>query len=311
MNLNYFKTFFYTAKLGSITNAAEALDITQPAASRQIQELQNSYSLMMFEKVGKKMVLTDAGKILYSIAEKLIDIEEEAERAIKDYKSQKSGKIRITATESFGNYYLPEMIFLFNRMFPEIQISISFADPEEIHKNIVTMKSDIGFTSRLLESSEIHSRTIIEDKYILAVPPGSELSDLIYFQPDDIKNKKFITRQRETEDRKQFESYLSENNIEANIVCEVSSYYSVKEFVKKGIGIAIVPKNAVNDDIEEGSLIAIPEKDNALIREYFMINHQDKYFNKGLHVFREIALKWADFYSKGLLDNSKWDNFNI
>ena len=311
MNLNYFKTFYYTAKLGSITNAAEALNITQPAASRQIQELQNSYDLMMFDKVGKKMVLTDAGKILYSIAEKLIDIEDEAERAIKDYKNQKSGRIRIVATESFGNYYLPEMVFLFSRMFPEIQLSIEFANPEEIHKNILLMKSDIGFTSRLIDNSEIQSTTIVQDKYILAVPPGSELSDLIYFKPDDIKNRKFVTRQKGTEDRNQFDMYLLENSIEANIVCEVSSYYSVKEFVKKGIGISIIPKNAVNKEIEEGLLIAVPEKDNKLIRDYFMINHQNKYFNKGLHVFREIALKWADFYSKGLLDNSKWDNFNI
>ena len=311
MNLNYFKTFYYTAKLGSITNAAEALNITQPAASRQIQELQNSYDLMMFDKVGKKMVLTDAGRILYSIAEKLIDIEDEAERAIKDYKNQKSGRIRISATESFGNYYLPEMVFLFSRMFPEIQLSIGFLNPEDIHKNIILMKSDIGFTSRLLESTEIRSTNIVKDKYILAVPPGSELSDLIYFKPSDIKNRKFVARQKGTEDRNQFDRYLEENSIEADIICEVSSYYSVKEYIKKGIGIAIVPKNAVNNEIEDGSLIAIPEKDNNLIRDYYMISHKDKYFNKGLHVFREIALKWADFYSKGLLDNSKWDNFSI
>ena len=311
MNLNYFKTFYYTAKLGSITNAAEALNITQPAASRQIQEFQNSYDLMIFDKVGKKMVLTDAGKILFSIAEKLVDIEDEAERAIKDYKNQKSGKIRITATESFGNYYLPEMVFLFSRMFPEIQLSIDFANPEEIHKNILLMKSDIGFTSRLIEHSDISSTTIVKDKYILAVPPDSELSDLIYFQPEEIKNKKFIARQKGTEDRNQFDLYLKKNNIEANIACEVSSYFSVKEYIKKGIGIAIIPKNAVNDEIADGSLIAVPEKDNSLIRDYFMINHKDKYFNKALHVFREIALKWADFYSKGLLDNSKWDDFSI
>ncbi len=133
----------------------------------------------------------------------------------------------------------------------------------------------------------------------------------MYFTPNDIKNRKFVVRQKGTEDRKQFEQYFSDNEIDSSIVCEVSSYYSVKEFVKKGLGIAIVPKNALNDDLEDGSLTAIPEKDNNLIREYYMINHQDKYFNKGLHVFKEIALKWADFYSKGLLDNSKWDNFNI
>ena len=311
MNLNYFKTFYYTAKLGSITNAAASLEITQPAASRQIQELQNKYKIKLFDKVGKKFVITDTGKILFSLAEKMIEIETEIDKSIKDYLNQKSGKIRIIATESFGNYYLTEMIFLFNRMFPEIQISIEFADTKEIQKNILLMKSDIGFTSHLYENKEINFTKIIEDKYILAAPPESDFSDLLYFQPENINKKKFIARQHGTEDRALFESYLIEKNIEVDIICEVSSYYSVKEFVKKGMGYALIPKNAVSKEIEEGSLLAIPEKNNALIRDYFMINHQDKFFNKGLHVFREIALKWANFYSKGLLDNSKWDNYQV
>ncbi len=311
MNLNYFKTFYYTAKLGSITNAATALNITQPAASRQIQELQNAYSIMLFDKAGKKMVLTDAGKILFSLAEKMIEIETEIEKSIKDYKNQKSGTIRIMATDTFGNYYLPEMIFLFNRMFSEIQISINFSDTEDIIRNISLMKTDIGFTNKPVDNEEIISTKIIDDRFILAVQPGCEFSDLLCFTPENIENKNFITFQKGTEDRNIFDNYLTANSITSNIVCEVSSYHAMKEFIKKGIGYGFVPKNAINSEIEDGTLIAVPEKENILSNSFYLLNHRDKFFNKGLHVFREIVMKWASFYSKGLLDNSQWDNYLI
>jgi DNA-binding transcriptional LysR family regulator len=103
------------------------------------------------------------------------------------------------------------------------------------------------------------------------------------------------------------DEYLLENNITVNIVCEVSSYHALKNYVRNNIGVAIAPKYVVNDEITAGNLLAIPEKDNSIINNYYLINHKDKFFNKPLHVFREIILKWANFYSQGLLDNSKWD----
>lgn len=311
MNLNYIKTFYYTAKLGSLTNAAAFLEMTQPAATRQLQELQSSLDLVLFDKSGKKLILTDVGYIVYNIAEKIIDLEKEIEKNIKDYQSHKSGNIRIVTTEGFGNYYLTEIILLFKKMFPEIVISIDTKDPNSIADEISMMKYDIGFIDRPVANEDTELTRILEDNLFLITSPENELADHLYFTAETLANLEIIALGKNSMERVIFEEYLIENNINANIVCEVSSYHSLKSYVKSNLGCAIAPKYIVNDEITSGLLAAIPEKDNSIISRYYLINHKDKFFNKPLHVFREIILKWTSFYSKGLLDNSKWDNILI
>ncbi len=308
MNLNYLKTFYYSAKLGSLTNAAAFLDITQPAATRQLQELQGNLDLVLFDKTGKKMILTDVGYILYNIAEKIIDLEKEIDKNIKDYQNQKSGNIKIITTEGFGNYYLPEMILLFKKMYPDVVITIDIDIPANIPDELSMMKYDIGFTDNPSGGSDIVYTNILDDYLFLVTSTANQLSELIYFTPENISSLNLVTMGKGSMERKLIDDYLLQNEITANIVCEVSSYHSLKNYVKNNIGVAIAPKYILNDEITSGNLVAIPERDKSIKTNYYLISHKDKFFNKPLYMFREIVLKWSNFYSRGLLDNSKWDN---
>ncbi len=308
MNLNYIKTFYYTAKLGSITNAAAFLDMTQPAATRQLQELQNALNLVLFDKTGKKLKLTDVGYMLYNVAEKIITLEQEIDKNIKNYQSQKSGNIKIIANEGFGNYYLPEMVILFKRMFPEIALSIDIDRSFSIYDRISMMEYDIGFTDTPIENETITTTKIFDDSLFLIVSQDNDLSDALFFTADNLSNIDIVTLCKESMERTLIEEYLLENNISANIVCEAPDYHSLKYFVKNNLGVAIAPKYIVNYEITAGDLIAIPEKNNAIVNNYYFITHKDKFLNKPLHIFKEIVLKWADFYSKGLLDSYKLNN---
>ena len=102
MNLYHLKTFYYTAKYKSLTKAADVLCITQPAVTKQIKQLQSHYDLKFLDIIGKKVVLTDAGEHLYSIADKIFDMESQAEESIRDFQQYSKGKINILSCESFG-----------------------------------------------------------------------------------------------------------------------------------------------------------------------------------------------------------------
>ena len=301
MNLNYIKTFYYTAKLGSITNAASFLDMTQPAATRQLQELQSELNLVLFDKTGKKLKLTDVGYMLYDVAEKIIGLEQEIDKNIKNYQSQKSGNIKIIANEGFCNYYLPEMDILFKKMFPEIALTIEINKCFKIYEKISTMEFDIGFTDSLLENDNITASKIFEDSLFLIVSKDNDLSDALYFTANNLANTNIVTFCKDSMERTLIEEYLLENNISANIVCEAPDYHSLKYYVKNNVGVAIAPKYIVNDETTAEDIIAIPEKNNGIINNYYLITHRDKFLNKPLNIFKEIVLKWADFYSKGLL----------
>jgi len=305
MNLNYIKTFYFTAKLGSITNAASFLKMTQPAATRQLQELQSELDLTLFDKTGKRLKLTDVGYMLYNVAEKIIALEMEIDKNIKNYQSQKSGNIKILANEGFGNYYLPEMVILFKRMFPEIVLTIDIDKSTNIFDRISTMEYDIGFTDTLAENENIITTKIIEESLWLIVNPVNTISDALYFTADNLSNIDIVTLYKKSMERNLIEEYLLENNISANIVCEAPDYHSLKYYVKNNLGVALAPKYIINSEPNTNELIAIPEKNNAIKNNYYLIIHKEKFLNKPLHIFREIVLKWTDFYSKGLLDSHK------
>jgi DNA-binding transcriptional LysR family regulator len=113
VNLNQLKIFYFAAKNSNLSAAADELYITQPAVTKGIQRLQEYYDIKFVDFVGKKLILTDTGEILYKIAEKIFEMESQAEESIRDFQQRQRGHIRILSSESFGEYYLPQIIIPF------------------------------------------------------------------------------------------------------------------------------------------------------------------------------------------------------
>jgi len=126
MNLNQLKIFYMTAKKGNLSVAAQELFISQPAVTKGIQRLQEFYDIKFIDHIGKKLTLTDAGEVLYEIAEKIFELESRTEESIRDFQQRKRGYIRILSSESFGDYYLPHIIISLSKAYPLVRISMNY-----------------------------------------------------------------------------------------------------------------------------------------------------------------------------------------
>jgi len=172
LNFNQLKAFYYSVKCGSLSAAAEALYITQPAVTKQIQQLHATYGIKLLNRFGKKMVLTDAGEVLYDFASKIFEAEVQAEEILRDFQQRKSGRIRIHASESFGAYYLPFMVNLFRKKYPTpIQISVNIFPNPVVIENTAKLETDLGFVSYPLEHKKLLVREVLEDRLVLIAPP--------------------------------------------------------------------------------------------------------------------------------------------
>ena len=140
MNLNLLKIFYLAAKRESFIAAAKELNVTQPAITKGIQRLQEHYELKFINRFGKKMVLTDAGEVLFKIAEKIFEMEMQAEESIRDFQVRKKGHIRILASESFGAYYLPDFILPFCKKHPSVRVSCNILPTEQVAENTANLK---------------------------------------------------------------------------------------------------------------------------------------------------------------------------
>jgi len=296
MNLYHLKTFYFTAKYKSLTKAAEFLCITQPAVTKQIKQLQSHYNLKFLDIIGKRVILTDAGLNLYTIAEKIFDMESQAEEAIKDFQEYNKGKISILASESFGSYHIPFIICDFKKTRPEISISIQTATNKDIIESISELKEDIGFISAPVQNPKISVHEILEDEIVLVASPNCKFSDTKELNPLDLEGKDIIMHEQGSVIRKVVDAFLKKNKVNVCTKYEISNSEAIKKLVESNMGMAFLTKSIISKELRTGELVAIPVPDRNFKRKYYMIYHSEKYFSKPLKEFRDLIIQWTDLY---------------
>jgi DNA-binding transcriptional LysR family regulator len=154
MNLNQLKLFYLTARYKSPTAAAEYLNISQPAVTTGIHRLEEHYDVKLFQRSGKSLALTEAGKALHKLAEKIFEIELLAEDCIRNFQTQKEQRVQIHSSETFGAYYLPAIINRFNGLYPNVNISVDIMLTDQVIENTIgihNLHSTIKCNTRLQE----------------------------------------------------------------------------------------------------------------------------------------------------------------
>jgi DNA-binding transcriptional LysR family regulator len=300
MNLNQLKIFYLAAKNGSLSAAAESLYITQPAVTKGIQRLQEHYEIKLFNRFGKKMALTDAGEVLYGIAESIFEMENRAEESLRDFQQRKRGFIRILSSESFGAYYLPFILDRFSRVNPKVRVSMEILPTELIVERTATLANDIGFISYPVPHKKLVAREILEDSYLVIVPAGHPFALKSFIEPGDLAGHSLIVHEKGSAPRQGIEEYLRRHNVSVTIPLELSNNEAVKTAVEEGLGVAVITRRVVSKEIGMGSLKAIPLSDPAMTRKFYLIHHKDKYISRPLQSLLDMVDQWIEEYLRGL-----------
>ena len=300
MNLNQLKIFYLAAKRSSLSAAAEELYITQPAVTKAIQRFQEFYELKFVDHIGKKLVLTDAGEVLYEIAEKIFEMESQAEESIKDFQQRKRGHIRILSSESFGDYYLPRIIIRFSKVHPLVRISMNILPTEQVVENTATLNNDIGFISYPVENRKLVIKEVLEDQLVIIAPLKHALTKKSQLEAKDLEGQLIIMHETGSAPRSAIEDYTRKNNISVKIPLELSSNRAIKRAVEEGIGIALISRKVVNEEIQAKRINAIPLSDPSMKRKFYMVHHKDKYISESLQTFINMVFEWAAEYTRAL-----------
>ncbi|MGD8264657.1 MAG: LysR family transcriptional regulator, partial [Desulfobacterales bacterium] len=285
MNLNQLKIFYFAAKRGNLSAAAQELYITQPAVTKGIQRLQEFYEMKFVDHIGKKLVLTDAGAVLYDIAEKIFELDRHAEESIRDFQQRKRGHIRILSSESFGDYYLPRIIIPFSKKHPLVRISMSILPTEQVVENTTALNSDLGFISYPIEHKKLVVKGVLEDQLMIIAPPEHPLTLKKVLEPQDLRDELMVMHETGSAPRRAIEDYIRRNNIPVIIPLEISSNRAIKRSVEEGIGIALISRKVAHEEIQAGKLAAIPLSDPSMKRKFYMVYHKDKYLSDTLRNF--------------------------
>ena len=300
MNLNQLKIFYLAAKKRNLSVAAAELFITQPAVTKGLQRLQEYYDMKFVNHIGKKLVLTDAGEVLYEIAEKIFELESKAEESIRDFQERKRGRIRILSSESFGDYYLPRIIIPFSKAYPLVRITMNILPTEQVIENTATLNNDLGFISYPVEHKKLLVKEVLEDQLVIITPPDHPLGRYPTLEPSNLEDQLLIMHETGSAPRKALENYIRKNDLSVSIHLELSSNRAIKRAVEDGIGIALISRRVANEEIRNKRLRAIPLSDRSMTRKFYMVHHQDKYLSESLQNFIDMVFKWAAEYMRAL-----------
>jgi DNA-binding transcriptional LysR family regulator len=300
MNLNQLKIFYQAAKHGSLSAAAQQLCITQPAVTKGIQRIQEFYDIKFVNYIGKKLVLTDAGEVLYEIAEKIFEMENQAEESIRDFQQRKRGHIRILSSESFGDYYLPRIIINFSKAHPLMRISANILPTEQVVENTAALKNDLGFISYPVDHKKLIVREVLEDRLVIIVPPEHALTRHNIIHPKDLEGQSLVMHEEGSAPRRAIDDLIQKYDVSVNIPLELSSNRAIKRAVEEGIGIALISTNVAEEEIQTMRLKAIPLTDPSMTRKFFIVYHREKYLSDSLQRFIDQVFAWAAEYGRSV-----------
>lgn len=303
MNLNQLKIFYYTAKCGRLSLAADALQITQPAVTKGIQRFQKHYGIKFFNLFGKKLVLTDAGEVLYEVAEKIFDLESQAEESIRDFQQRQKGHIRIDASEAFGTYYLPPTIIAFSKKYPKIRLSVNIMRTENVVANTASLICDLGFISSPVNHRKVIMKKILSDELHLIMPPDHPIARKGICEPKDLEGQLLITHEEGSATYNITEAFLKKYNISVLNSLELSSNETIKSVVADGAGVALISNKIAKKDVDDGRLASVPLS-VPLQRDFYMVYHKDKYISDTLQNLLDMLDKCIACY----LEDSKKSN---
>ena len=276
MELRYLDIFCRVFEKKSFSRAAESLYLTQPTISAHIKSLEEDLGIRLFDRLGRQVLPTKGGELLYTYAKKIERLGREAREAIALFTGKLKGHLHIGGSTIPGEYLLPEMIGDFRAKNPEVISTLHIGDTKEVTDMLIDGKIEIGIVGAMIDDSRIENIKYSDDELILIAAPSYDDDRL---SNDMINRIPFIARERGSGSWLAIDKAFSANGIDArglNIVAEMGSTEAVKTAVRSGLGLSVVSTLAVKDELARGSLKMIETDCLPITRELYIITHKMK-----------------------------------
>ncbi len=282
------KIFHTVAQVKSFTKAAEILNLTQPAITFQIKNLEEEFSTRFFNRDQNRITLTDTGRILFRHAERILDEYEKASGEIARITGVLSGEIRIGVASLLGKYLLPKLIGMFKQRYPNINIIMLVGDSADLIQKIQEHTVDLIIVSEPFSLKSLVAKPFVDDEIVVIVHPGHKWACRDHIEIEDFLKEPFIAREYGSGLREVFKNFLSSRNINLKnmrVVMTLGSSEALKSAVESGVGYSIISNIAVKREIELGLLKQVPVKGMNLKRRFFIVYPPQHYKKSVINPF--------------------------
>ncbi len=274
MDIHRLKVFMAVFNKKSFSRASEDLYLTQPTVSEHIRSLEEELNCKLFDRLGRTIIPTKEAELLYLYAAEIIEKADSLKDLMNQFKGNISGELIIGASTIPGTYVLPRLMAEFKNNYPAIKYQVIISDSKEITEKILNHELLLGFVGANINNARLHYQSFMEDNLIIVSSPSLIKKDVITIQ--ELLAHPMILREDGSGTRIAFLKILQESGFglnDLNIIGVFGSTDSVKQAVKTGLGISVLSRLAVIDELRHNMLKEIRLKDIQMNRQFHIVVH--------------------------------------
>lgn len=290
LNFHQILIFYTVARCGSFSRAAEEMDISQPAVSIQVHDLENALGLSLLNRRARGLRLTEAGEIVYGYAHRIFSLSSELEEAVQDIKGLRTGQLILGASTTPGEYILPVAIGRFRQLYPEIQVRLEISNTRTIVKQILHREIDLGMIgSRPDDEKEaLEMTTYVEDEIVLVTGPDHILAKKSRISLEDVAEAGLVTREEGSATRKTAEEWFANLGVQPRIAIELGSNQAVKLATEAGAGVGVVSRFGIGAEVSTGRLRVLDVDAWRCIRPLTLVYLKEKRLSPAQRAFLHL-----------------------
>jgi len=292
MELLQLEHFLAVAEEGSFTRAAARVCRTQSAVSQSVKKLEETIGTPLFARDMPELSLTEAGRAMIDHARRMLRLRDDAIRQVGELRTLTSGHLTIAAHESAAVYLLTGPLRSYFDRFPHIKVGIHRRRLDEIPRQVIDREFDIGFVKDEPAFTELKSVLVHSDKMILIGSPRHRLAARASISVNDLANESFIVHHGCSTTEEKILRFFDAHGTLCSIVAELWSFESVKHFVQQDVGLAIVPRVTVEEELGAGTLVDIQVDELDMPRDTFMIFRSRGYVSDLARQFIDVVTQF-------------------
>jgi len=277
------------ARHASYSRAAEALHLTQPAVSLQVRQLERLAGLPLFEQIGRRLTLTDAGRELLRFANATADLQRDTRERLDALRGVQSGELRLSAV-STAKYFAPALLAAFTAKHPGITIRLTIGNRQEIVAGLANNEADLVIMGRPPRELDTVAAPIASHPLAIVASPTHPLARSRGLQLARLADQPFLIRENGSGTRASMERVFADRRASYRTAMEVSSNETIKQAVMAGMGLAFISLHTVGLELQTRKLVVLDVAGLPIVRQWFLIHRQGKQLSPAAAAFHAFLV---------------------
>jgi LysR family transcriptional regulator, low CO2-responsive transcriptional regulator len=289
VSLRQLKVFEAAATHRSFSKAAQLLHLTQPGVSMHIKELETNAGLPLFERVGKRLFVTEAGQELLGRTREILRALKDAEDALDGLKGLKRGRINL-AVVSTAKYFVPRLLAHFGRQFPELEVKLSVNNRDSVIDQLVSNEVDLAIMGRSPQALETVAEVFAQNPHVIIAAPDHPLARERRIAVDRVAKEIFIVREPGSGMRLAMEQFFEERALTCRVGMEMASNETIKQAVMAGMGVSFISRHTIDLEIQTQRLAVLNVSGTPVIKQWHVAHLSKTRLSPTAEAFRRFVL---------------------